>query len=80
MFGVGFWEIVVIAVIVIFAVPPRHTGSFFRDLGRLWQLFTDIKRDSRRFLRNIEREIDSRELMEKENRKKQGEGNDVGSQ
>jgi Sec-independent protein translocase protein TatA len=35
MFGLGFWEMVVIGIVVLIFIQPRDLPAFFRKAGRL---------------------------------------------
>ena len=57
MFGLGFFEILIILLVVIIFVNPRDLPKVFRRLGRLVGQLRDIRDSSVRYMRRIEREI-----------------------
>ena len=50
MFGLGFWELVVIAVVVILFVKPTDLPRFLRSLGRTYKRFKDLYRGVTRII------------------------------
>jgi Tat protein translocase TatB subunit len=45
MFGIGFWEFIVIAVVVILAIGPDRMPGFFKTIGRTIRLFRKTTKD-----------------------------------
>ncbi len=64
MFGLGFFEILIIFLVVIIFVNPRDLPAFFRKVGRLYQQFRKIKNDSVQYIKDIEKEIEKPVLEE----------------
>ena len=58
MFGLGFFEILVIFLVVIIFVNPKDLPGFFRRVGRVVRQLRDIRDSSVRYMRRIEREIE----------------------
>lgn len=58
MFGLGFFEILIIFLVVIIFVNPRDLPKVFRRIGRLLGQLRDIRDSSVRYMRRIEREIE----------------------
>ena len=58
MFGLGFFEILIVFLVVIIFVNPRDLPRVFRRLGRLAGQLRDIRDSSVRYMRRIEREIE----------------------
>jgi Sec-independent protein translocase protein TatA len=58
MFGLGFFEIVVVFLVVIIFVNPKDLPRLFRRLGRVVRQLRDIRDSSMRYMRRIEREIE----------------------
>ncbi|UCF97991.1 MAG: hypothetical protein JSV89_00290 [Spirochaetaceae bacterium] len=61
MFGLGFFEILIILLVAIVFINPRDLPKFFRRLGRLVGQLRDIRDSSVRYMRRIEREIEEEE-------------------
>ena len=59
MFGLGFWEIVAIIVVVVVVVRPRDLPSFVRKLGRIYGRILDLHRLFTKTMRDAERQIRS---------------------
>ena len=57
MFGLGFFEILVIFLVVIVFVNPKDLPKLFRRIGRLVRQLRDIRDSSVRYMRRIEREV-----------------------
>jgi sec-independent protein translocase protein TatB len=47
MFGLGFWEVVVIAVVALLFIGPDKMPNFFRALGRATREFQRASRELR---------------------------------
>lgn len=73
MFGLGFWEILVIALVVIVFVPPRKLPDFFYRLGSLYGELRAINRNVRRTMRSIERDVNNAESSERSPNDKTGD-------
>ena len=65
MFGLGFWEILVIALVVIIFVPPRKLPNFFYRLGSIYGELRAMNRNVRRVMRSIERDVNDAETRER---------------
>ena len=69
MFGLGFFEILIIFLVVIVFINPKDLPKVFRRLGRLVGQLRDIRNSSVQYMRKIEREI------EEESSKQEAKGN-----
>ena len=58
MFGLGFFEILIIFLVAIIFINPKDLPKVFRRLGRLVQQLRDLRDSSARYMRRIEREIE----------------------
>ena len=58
MFGLGFFEILIIFLVAIIFINPKDLPKVFRRLGRLVQQLRDIRDSSVRYMKRIEREIE----------------------
>ncbi len=65
MFGLGFWEILMIALVVIIFVPPRKLPNFFYRLGSIYGELRAMNRNVRRVMRSIERDLNDAETRER---------------
>ncbi|MGM0674479.1 MAG: Sec-independent protein translocase subunit TatA/TatB [Spirochaetota bacterium] len=61
MFGLGFWELVILAVAVLVFVPPRRLPAVFYKIGRIYGEIRAFNRNIRATMRSIEREAEQRE-------------------
>ena len=61
MFGLGFFEILIIFLVAIIFINPKDLPKVFRRLGRLVQQLRDIRDSSVRYMKRIEREIEEEE-------------------
>ncbi|MGH8119919.1 MAG: Sec-independent protein translocase protein TatB [Gammaproteobacteria bacterium] len=50
MFDIGFWELIVIAVVALLVTGPEHLPGLVRNLGRWSGLLRGLIRDARREL------------------------------
>ncbi|MCK5006690.1 MAG: twin-arginine translocase TatA/TatE family subunit [Spirochaetales bacterium] len=62
MFGLGFFEILIIFLVVIIFINPKDLPKVFRRLGRLVRQLRDIRDSSMQYMRKIEREIEEEDL------------------
>lgn len=62
MFGLGFFEILIIFLVVIIFINPKDLPKLFRRLGRLVRQLRDIRDSSMQYMRKIEREIEEEDL------------------
>jgi Tat protein translocase TatB subunit len=62
MFGLGFFEILIIFLVVIIFINPKDLPKVFRRLGRLVRQLRDIRDSSVQYMRKIEREIEEEDL------------------
>ena len=74
MFGLGFFEILIIFLVVIVFINPKDLPKVFRRLGRLVRQLRDIRDSSVQYMRKIEREIEAEEGSPAE------EGNSAGKE
>jgi Tat protein translocase TatB subunit len=51
MFDIGFWELVIIALVALIIIGPEHLPKFAQDAGRLL-------RKLRHFIQNAKREVE----------------------
>ncbi len=58
MFGLGFFEILIIFLAVIIFINPRDLPAFFRKVGRLYQQIREIRNNSVQYIKEIEKEIE----------------------
>jgi Tat protein translocase TatB subunit len=61
MFGLGFFEILIIFLVVIVFINPKDLPKVFRRLGRLVRQLRDIRDSSVQYMKRIEREIEAEE-------------------
>ena len=54
MFGLGFWEIVIVLLVVFLVVKPEDLPRFFRKLGKLYQQVTSFSRGIKRMMNQAE--------------------------
>ena len=66
MFGLGFFEILIILLVVIIFINPKDLPKVFRRLGRLVRQLRDIRDSSVQYMRKIEREIEEEERSSEE--------------
>jgi len=64
MFGLGFFEILIIFLVVIVFINPKDLPKVFRRLGRLVRQLRDIRDSSVQYMRKIEREIEEESSKE----------------
>ncbi len=63
MFGLGFWEIMVILLVVVVFIRPKDLPSFIRNLGRIYRRIIDFNRDLTDMAREIESEVRQSESL-----------------
>ena len=66
MFGLGFFEILIIFLVVIIFVNPKDLPKVFRRLGRVVRQLRDIRDSSVQYMRKIEREIEVEDKVSEE--------------
>jgi len=66
MFGLGFFEILIIFLVVIIFINPKDLPKVFRRLGRLVRQLRDIRDSSLQYMKKIEREIEEEERSSEE--------------
>ena len=66
MFGLGFFEILIIFLVVIIFINPKDLPKVFRRLGRLVRQLRDIRDSSVQYMKKIEREIEEEERSSEE--------------
>jgi Sec-independent protein translocase protein TatA len=49
MFGIGFWELAVIALVAFLLVRPQQLPSLFRKLGRAYRELVHFQESARRY-------------------------------
>ncbi|RKX76083.1 MAG: hypothetical protein DRP87_12940 [Spirochaetes bacterium] len=57
MFGIGFWEIVIIAVLIIIFINPKDLPSVFRKIGVLYRQINGLYRDVSKWVNEMETEV-----------------------
>lgn len=58
MFGLGFWEIAIIAVAVVIFVQPKDLPGLFFRIGRLYGQLQAFNRSVRSTMRTIEADVE----------------------
>jgi sec-independent protein translocase protein TatB len=58
VFGIGFFELLIIFLVVILFVNPKDLPKLFRKLGRFMRQIRDLKDSSVQYLKKVEREIE----------------------
>jgi sec-independent protein translocase protein TatB len=66
MFGLGFFEILIIFLVVIVFINPKDLPKVFRRLGRLVRQLRDIRDSSVQYMRKIEKELEEEDLPSEE--------------
>ena len=66
MFGLGFFEILIIFLVMIVFINPKDLPKVFRRLGRLVRQLRDIRDSSVRYMRKIEKELEEEDLPSEE--------------
>ena len=64
MFGLGFFEILIIFLVAIVFINPKDLPKVFRRLGRLVRQLRDIRDSSVQYMRRIEREIEEEDRVD----------------
>jgi len=68
MFGLGFWEIVVIVIVIIIFIKPEEIPVFVRKIGKLKG---EIEKSYHILKKSLEKDIkDTIKLKEKDKEKK----------
>ncbi len=75
MFGLGFWEIIVILLMVIVFVKPKDLPRFARKIGRYYGKFRDLSRYLSSKIRDFEDEFPSNTIEGSEKPSKTEENN-----
>ena len=57
MFGIGFWELVVIALVVFIVMDPKELPEFFRRVGRAYRELVGINRKARSYYDGLCRDL-----------------------
>ncbi len=57
MFGLGFWEIMIILLVAIVIIRPKDLPVFIRNLGRIYRRIMSFSRDLTDMARKIESEV-----------------------
>ena len=58
MFGLGFWEILMIALVVIVFVPPKDMPKVFSKIGKVYGEMRSFNRSVRNTMRTLELDAD----------------------
>ena len=58
MFGLGFWEILMIALVVIVFVPPKDMPKVFSKIGQVYGEMRSFNRSVRNTMRTLELDAD----------------------
>jgi Tat protein translocase TatB subunit len=66
MFGLGFFEILIIFLVAIVFINPKDLPKVFRRLGRLVRQLRDIRDSSVQYMRKIEKELEEEDLPSEE--------------
>jgi Tat protein translocase TatB subunit len=66
MFGLGFFEILIIFLVAIVFINPKDLPKVFRRLGRLVRQLRDIRDSSLQYMRKIEKELEKEDLPSEE--------------
>ncbi len=70
MFGIGFMEVVVVAVVVLMFVGPRRLPDLMRQFGRLFvrmrRMSTEVKSTFDNVIREAEQELDAEKKLKAE--------------
>ena len=66
MFGLGFFEILIIFLVVIVFINPKDLPKVFRRMGRLVRQLRDIRDSSVQYMRKIEKELEEEDLPSEE--------------
>jgi len=66
MFGLGFFEILIIFLVVIIFINPKDLPQVFRRLGRVVRQLREIRDSSVQYMKKIEREIEEEERSSEE--------------
>lgn len=75
MFGLGFWEIVVIFVVLIIFIDPKEIPIMLRKIGRFYGEILNFNKDVNKMLKDIETDIkeplsiDELSITDKDNKK-----------
>ena len=56
MFGLGFWEIIAILVILVVMIRPKDLPLFIQRMGRLYSKIIDLHRVVTGKMREVERQ------------------------
>lgn len=73
MFGIGFLELVTVAVVVLMFVGPRRLPEMMRQLGRIFvrvrRMSAEVKSTFDNVIRDAERELDAEQKLKTELKK-----------
>jgi len=58
MFGLGFWEFIIIVVAIIVFIKPDDLPRFLRNLGRMFGKFHVFYRNFQELTARVERELE----------------------
>lgn len=62
MFGLGLWEIVIIAIVAVVLIRPQDLPKIIRRLGRAYGMLTRLKESALQTARELESEINKFEV------------------
>jgi len=57
MFGIGFWEIIIILILIIIFINPRDLPGIFRKIGRFYKQITGFYNDMLKIVDEMEKNI-----------------------
>ena len=60
MFGIGFWELAVIALVAFLLVRPQQLPSLFRKLGRAYRELVHFQESARRYYDGFREDLNRR--------------------
>lgn len=70
MFGIGFMELIVVAVVVLLFVGPRRLPDLMRQGGRLFvrvrRMSAEVKSSFDKVIREAEQELDAEKQLKRE--------------
>lgn len=73
MFGIGFLELVTVAVVVLMFVGPQRLPEMMRQLGRIFvrirRMSAEVKSTFDNVIRDAERELDAEQKLKTELKK-----------
>ena len=61
MFGLGFWEVVIIVVVLIIALKPEDIPHFFRKVGKIYKEIADFNAQICKMIKDMDTVIEDTE-------------------